>query len=417
MLERYGAKHTLSSANLRAKVEKTSLTKYGITHPASSDASRNKRKKTNTERYGGPSPGASAEISAKYGKTRRANKATNHIATAEQLGFKLISGDPFDREPSTWQCSCGSQFSHSWMTAQHAPICRVCTPMIRGTSKEEQELAEWLRGQLQIETNYRIYTGKKTYSELDVFVPSKKVAIEFNGLYWHSELFGRGSRYHADKMKLAAENGIKLVQVFEHEWSKKKEICKSIISAKLGLIKNKFHARKLELVQLDKAEARAFFDQNHISGNSTFNVAFGLKLNGELLCAGSWAQDRFARDKSKIELIRFTSKINCSISGGLGRITAAAQAFFPGRTLKTFCDLRWGTGDGYTAAGWDRIKETAPAYWYFTGLNVSHRSMYQRKKLLELSGKDSGTEWELAQFCGLNRFWDCGNAVFERAPK
>ena len=49
--------------------------------------------------------------------------------------------------------------------------------------------------------------------ELDVYVPSKKLAIEFNGNYWHSEEY-LNKNYHRDKTLNCAKNGIRLIHIF-----------------------------------------------------------------------------------------------------------------------------------------------------------------------------------------------------------
>jgi serine/threonine protein kinase len=70
--------------------------------------------------------------------------------------------------------------------------------------------------------------------ELDIYLPKIKLAIELNGLYWHSELY-KNKNYHLNKTKLCEEKGITLLHIFEDEWLEKLEIVKSIIKNKLNL--------------------------------------------------------------------------------------------------------------------------------------------------------------------------------------
>lgn len=60
--------------------------------------------------------------------------------------------------------------------------------------------------------------------ELDIYIPSKKIAIEYNGLKWHFEEFGKNKNYHLNKTEKCIEKGIGLIQIFEDEWNDKKEI-------------------------------------------------------------------------------------------------------------------------------------------------------------------------------------------------
>ena len=88
--------------------------------------------------------------------------------------------------------------------------------------------------------------------ELDIYLPDKKLAIEFNGLYWHSEIAGRKNKnYHLNKLNLCADKGIELIQIFEDEWIQKKNIVLALLKSKLGIITNKYHARKLKIKIVD----------------------------------------------------------------------------------------------------------------------------------------------------------------------
>lgn len=58
--------------------------------------------------------------------------------------------------------------------------------------------------------------------ELDLFYPEKKIAIEFNGDYWHDENH-RSRDYHYNKFKTCYDNGIVLVSIFESSWLTKSD--------------------------------------------------------------------------------------------------------------------------------------------------------------------------------------------------
>jgi hypothetical protein len=45
--------------------------------------------------------------------------------------------------------------------------------------------------------------------EIDIYLPDYNIGIEFNGLYYHSNLFV-DNNYHVNKSNLANEKGIKL---------------------------------------------------------------------------------------------------------------------------------------------------------------------------------------------------------------
>jgi len=55
--------------------------------------------------------------------------------------------------------------------------------------------------------------------EVDIYIPEKKFAIEYNGDYWHSEKFGRGKEYHVYKSNQAKNAGITLLHVWDSRWN------------------------------------------------------------------------------------------------------------------------------------------------------------------------------------------------------
>lgn len=63
--------------------------------------------------------------------------------------------------------------------------------------------------------------------EVDVLVPSLKLAVEFNGVFFHSvdNPFRQiPVDYHFDKREKALANGIRLVSIWEDEWIKDREV-------------------------------------------------------------------------------------------------------------------------------------------------------------------------------------------------
>lgn len=416
MLERYGGTTTLTSDKLKSKAQSTNLERYGGKSPMSSKMIQEKAQSTNVERYGGKSPMLSAEVSALAGSRKHHRSAKKNLDYAiNELGLKLISGEFQKRDGLTdWECSAGHEIKEHRYTQYPYPIrCKTCHPLLSGTSLMEQDLALWISTITEIKTNFKIPSSNGV--EVDILVGD--IGIEFNGLYWHSELVGKTKNYHADKRLLCQERNIKLIQFFEHEWLFKTEIVKSMILHRLHKSPIKIAARKLQVCEIAKSTATKFMEDNHINGHANFKFAYGLiDLNGELQACATFAKDRFSHESKKIELIRFCTKINTSVVGGLSKILNFFDLKNENTILKTFCDLRFGDGAGYLASGWEYVKTTPPGYWYFNRQKeVFHRLNFTRMKLINILGDGaSGTEWELAQQLGLNRFWDCGHLVFER---
>lgn len=99
-------------------------------------------------------------------------------------------------------------------------VCKKCV-LFASQSKPESDIAEF------VATFYNgpcIRNSRDVISplELDLYYPEKKIAIEFNGDYWHSELF-KDNSYHYSKFDSCRLANIKLVSIFESHWNTKKE--------------------------------------------------------------------------------------------------------------------------------------------------------------------------------------------------
>lgn len=118
-----------------------------------------------------------------------------------------------------------------------APYCHNCRP-VRSTSSRENELYEFIK---------TFYNGKciRNYRdllypyELDLYYPEKRIAVEFNGDYWHSRQNGKSDDYHYRKFKKCLSKGILLVSVFESAWNKTSDSIKSYLSDTFNKIENK----------------------------------------------------------------------------------------------------------------------------------------------------------------------------------
>lgn len=108
-------------------------------------------------------------------------------------------------------------------------------------SKLEREVRDFLELIYPgaIEKDRSVLKGK----ELDFYLPSLKMAIEFNGNYWHDDIETRRDKYgnypsywHQWKHKRCAEVGIDLFFIWQNDWEGvKEEVCWTI----LGLIEMK----------------------------------------------------------------------------------------------------------------------------------------------------------------------------------
>lgn len=288
----------------------------------------------------------------------------------------------------TWQCvKCNRQESFSLFNFERGHRCNFCYST---GSIPEDEIAKFVEdlGFTVVRNSRKIISPK----ELDIYIDDKKVAIEYHGLYWHSanDANGKDAKYlkkiHKEKFTLCKNNGVKLLQFFSDEWIDKKVICKSMIMNKLGVIKSKFMARKLELVQLTKDESKRFFTLSHIDGNARSFLSFGLKTKeGEIVQAISVRKPIQKKYKDTIEIARMASLPNTIVVGGASKLLKKVLKISKQLNFKqvlTYSDNRIGDGSIYKNSGFNFIGETGINYWYTDG-----RIRYDRFKYRAQPGK------------------------------
>lgn len=102
--------------------------------------------------------------------------------------------------------------------------------------------------------------------EIDVYLPSRNIGIELNGVYWHSTRINKDKYNVAHKQKEAEEKGIFIIEVWDVEWTdpQKREIVKDYIKAKLGKTEKRIAARKCTVTEIGKREKESSL-QNIIS--------------------------------------------------------------------------------------------------------------------------------------------------------
>lgn len=245
--------------------------------------------------------------------------------------------------------------------------------------------------------------------ELDVIIPEKNIAIEYCGIYYHSETWGnKDKNYHLNKHNLCKENGYKLITIFENEWYNKQDIVKSIISTKLGSNKIKIAARKTIFKKLEYKDIKGFENDNHLQGTRPANTYYGLFFNDELVMSLSVGKSRFNKKYSN-EIVRMTTKKGITVVGGISKLIKNIGI----NDCVTYADKRYGDGNGYISAGFHKLQDSLPNYFYFH--KKDHDTLYSRNKFQKhkISNADvNKTEYENMLSQGYDRIWDCGNSVY-----
>ena len=246
--------------------------------------------------------------------------------------------------------------------------------------------------------------------ELDFYFPEQKLAIELNGLKWHSELY-KENNYHKMKLDKCNEKGITLLQFYTFEIKEKMDIVLSMIRAKLGIIPNKIHGRKCIVQEINSKEAKIFSNENHIKGFVGANKHLGLYYEDKLVSYMSFSKPRFNKDY-EWEMIRFCSSKDTIIYGAASKFIK----FFDKKSIITYADLRYSTGNVYEKCGFEYIKTSSPNYYYTKDfVKLESRNKFQKHKLSSLleSFNPAKSEHENMLENGYYRIYDCGNKVYK----
>jgi hypothetical protein len=272
-----------------------------------------------------------------------------------------------------------------------------------------------------IEENNRTVLNNK---ELDIYIPSKNLAIECNGLFWHGEVGGnKDKNYHLNKTMECESKDIRLVHIFEDEWIINKNIVKNRLSYMLNTNSiNSIFARNCDVKEISTNDKNVFLIENHLQGNDNSKIRLGLFYNNELIAVMTFGNKRIFMNSSstegEYELMRYaTSK---TVVGGAGKLLSYFIKTYNPTKIISYADRRWSYSKSnlYERIGFKKISNGTPNYWYFGrdgNYRRFHRFGFAKHTLVKrLASFDPNlTEWENMKNNGWDRIWDCGSIKYE----
>jgi len=329
---------------------------------------------------------------------------------------KSIHGDKYDYTKSVY---ISNKSKITITCKEHGDFTQVVNNHLRGAGCpkcnrfdiKENNLLDFIKEN----TEFDIITSDRTLlcgKELDIYIPELKLAFEFNGLYWHSELY-KDRNYHLNKTKKCEESRIQLIHIWEDDWEFKGEIIRSIILNKIGKSK-KIYARKCEIKEItDNKLVRDFLIKNHIQGFVGSTIKLGLFLNNELVSLMTFGNLRKSLGQKSIdgsyELLRFCNKLNTSVVGGASKLFKYFINNYPVKQVVSYSDNSRGVGNLYKNLGFNLNKETDPNYFYVIGNIRKHRFNFRKDKLIKEGYDPNKTEVEIMHDRNYFRIFDCGS--------
>lgn len=282
----------------------------------------------------------------------------------------------------------------------------------RKTSNGEEEIRSFIESLGYDTVRDRSILGGK---EIDIYVPSKRIGIEFNGNKWHTEWYGRkGRMYHLEKTKTCNSQGVRLIQIFEDEYKYRKDVVLSKIRHILGadVGSEKIMARKCTIKDVEPNIAENFLENNHVQGFVSSSLYYGAFFEGRLIGVMSFKDWKHGN----WELTRFAT-VNGIICQGIGG--KLLKHFIRNNEvseIKSFADRRWTLDKDdniYTRLGFSLVCELKPDYRYYNEkvdkFKRFHKFGFRKSILSKRYGFDmSMTETEMVRRLGYDRIWDCG---------
>ena len=396
-LQKYGTNNVSQNINVLNQIKQTKLNKYGDCNYNNPDATRLSRYKTT------------------YKSLEKFKDKIIPLFTEEEfvgIGYHNLY---------KWKCvKCGNEFKW-WYNMGYLPKCHICNPNLTGISKEEKEIVDYIK---MIYNGNIIENTKKVINplELDIYIPEKKIAIEYNGLFWHSEGQGKERKYHLNKTLMCKKQNISLIHIFEDEWVYKKQIVKNRLKHILGLSKYTIYGRKCIIKKINTNIKNKFVNKYHLQKNDKSQIKLGAFYKNRLVAVMTFSSFRPAlgryKETNSYELVRFCTIGNFKIIGIASKLLKYFERKYNPIKVISYADKRWSEGDLYYQLGFELTKTNPPSYWYF--MNNSEPKRYHRygfrKDVIKekYTYNNSLTEFKNMQLNGFDRVWDCGTYCFEK---
>ena len=407
-LKKYNTEYYVNTEDFKEKAKQTFLERYGVENPSQAKEIQDKRKQNNLSKYGVENVSQIKEIQDKIKNTKKINRYDTFINTLIRANIQLLDTKEefINNINHKFKClNCNTVFISDKTNIQLLR-CPECSKLYY-VSNKELELRNFIQSLLpNIEI---IANNRKTIYplELDIYIPEKNLAIEFNGDYWHSSE-RKDKNYHLEKTLKCQEKEIRLIHIFEHEWDFKRPIVESILRNALGSIENRIYARKCFVLEISQKEYSNFLELNHIQGSIISKYRYGLFYNSELVSVIGFGSSRFK--KGEIELHRFCSKINTSIIGGFSKLIKYFMNQNICSEFITYVDRSKFDAKGYFKIGFKILSETDSSYFYAKNGEILSRYQCQKHKLVNLleNYDPSLSETDNMILNGYLKVYDCG---------
>jgi len=372
MLEKYGYKTTFETPIIKDKINQSLFKKFKNKHHFSNSSIQLKRIK-------------SYKNILKIKIEKKLNGTSYQYIKHYFNENKTIFIDLYHNKCKNISSISYSNFKHK---LEKNNLCKHCYKT-HGSSLKEKELFNYIK------TIYKddiIHRYRIDSIEVDIFIPKLNLAFEFNGLYWHSELF-KDKNYHLNKTNICKNNNIKLIHIWEDDWTFKHNIIKSRIRSLFNM-NDTIYARKCIIKNVNNIEAEQFFTDNHLQNFISTPYYIGLYYQEKLVQCMC-----FSKNENGCYLLnRFCSILNYNIIGGVSKILKYFIKNYNPDKIISYFDRSWGHSNIYKKIGFVFENYTNPSYYYIINKILrTHSSDFKDNKLFNTNN---------------NKIYDCGLIKF-----
>lgn len=431
----HGGNSSMSNPIVQKKAKTTIKTRYNVDNPGQYEPFKKKGIRTSFNKYGTSSPNQNESVKNKKIETSRKNNGCDWALSSpivrqkinearlkkfidtkfhdllEYISLELLDG-PYQhsKHHHKWKCNkCNCEFTRMWNSIQQGDICPNCNQKEVGTSLAETQIREFISKYETIDVKNRSLINPY---ELDIVIPSKKIAIEYCGIYWHSDSF-QDDNYHHKKYQMCKDIGYRLITIFEDEWVLKKDLIQFKLLHIFGRSNvERIGARLCTIREISSEDKNAFLAENHIQGIDRSKINIGAFYNDNLVAVMTFSKASIAKGSSYIpgvwELNRFATNKDFIICGIASRLLNYFKKTYSWNEIFSYADLRWSVGEVYYKLGFSLEHISKPNYWYVKGLNRIHRFALRKRSD---EPKDI-TERILRASQGYRRIYDCGHMKF-----
>lgn len=395
-IEKYGVDNVAKSKIVQDKMKSTCIERYGVSNALQNESIRDKVKRTCLERYGVENVGSLRLLD---------------VISNDKINDKYTYICPHhdcDRcSEKTYICT---RYTHNNRKELGSELCTNILPERPGNNNDtyiEHMVRGWLDDKnIQYETNVRnvIYPN-----EIDIYIPGRNIAIECNGVYWHSDK-RKLRKYHINKYHECEKKGIELISLWEDQLLNQPEICKNIILSKLGIYQKRYYARCCDIKEISSDICNDFLDRYHLQGHVNGCVRIGLYYGGELLSVMVFGKSRKCMNtrNNDWEMYRFCNKEGIQVVGGCSKLFLFFLEIYTPSRIISFSNNDISSGHIYRKLGFSFDHETL-GYWYIDRkMKRYHRYSFTKGNLIKRGFDISKSESEIMSEIGYYRIYDSG---------